>query len=75
MDRKTRVSDGRAHKLSKGIWLYRGYRLYNYGYYLPDKCVWWEASDAETGNVCAHAHTKRELMAKIDKKLEKGNKV
>lgn len=55
-----------AKKISKGVYEYKGYKLYCFGYYPPDKCVWWEAVD-RNGNADYHAHTKRELMQLIDK--------
>ena len=57
-----------AIKVGKGRYRYKGYKLYSYGYYAPDRCIWWEASDDETGCAVYYAHTKRELMGMIDKK-------
>ena len=56
-----------SKKISTGVYEYKGYRITNYGYYAPDRCVWWEAVNEET--VCAdyHAQTKKEIMAMIDK--------
>jgi hypothetical protein len=45
---------------------YIGYRLRNHGYYPPDKCIWWEAINIETGEADFHAHTKRDLKRMID---------
>lgn len=46
--------------------LYRGYRLVNHGYYPPDRCVWWEAENIETGEADFRATTRRQLKADID---------
>ena len=48
------------------IYLYRGYELFNHGYYEPDRCVWWEARNTLTGCVDHHATTKKHLMELID---------
>lgn len=59
-----------AKKISKGVYEYKGYKLYYFGYYPPDKCVWWEAINLKTQNADYHAHTKKELMRLIDKESE-----
>jgi hypothetical protein len=50
--------------------IYRGYRLVNHGYYPPDRCVWWQAENIQTGEADFHAHTMRDLKAQIDKANE-----
>ena len=58
-----------AKKIEKGIYEYKGYRLFNYGYYEPEHCTWWEAVNIETGCADYHAHTKKEIMELIDADL------
>lgn len=52
--------------ITSGQYYYKNYRLVNYGYYPPDKCVWWEAINLTTNEADFHAHTKRELLNMID---------
>lgn len=66
MKRKT-VAE-RARKIHRGKYKYKNYILLNYGYYPPDRCVWWEATNIETGYADYHANTKREIMKMIDAK-------
>jgi len=47
-------------------YLYKGYEVRNHGYYPPDRCVYWEAIDVETGQADCHAKTKRGIKALID---------
>ena len=42
-------------KVSTGHYKYKGYDIRFYGYHHPDKCVWWEAVNEETG--CAPLST------------------
>jgi hypothetical protein len=56
----------RAKRLREGHYEYRGWVLRNHGYYPPERRVWWEAYDPDTGDADFHAHTKWELMALID---------
>lgn len=58
-------------KKAKSQRFYRGYILYNYGYYAPDKCIWWEAVNNETGEADFHAHRVRDLVKMIDQSLNK----
>jgi hypothetical protein len=46
--------------------IYKGYRVMNHGYYAPDRCIWWEAQNLETGEADFHAHSLRELRREID---------
>lgn len=68
---RTRAEDTRAKKICRGKYRYKKYILFNYGYYPPDRCVWWEATNIETGCADYHAHTKREIMKMIDTKGRK----
>ncbi len=56
-----------AKRISNGVYQYKGYKLTNYGYYLPDHCIWWEAVNIKTGCADFHATTKKEIMDLIDK--------
>lgn len=56
----------RAERICRGKYKYKGYILFNYGYYPPDGCIWWEATNIKTGCADYHAHTKRELIRMID---------
>lgn len=49
-----------------GGYLYKGYEIINHGYYPPDKCVWWEAVNLNTGCADFHANTKRDIINSID---------
>ena len=55
-----------ATKVRNGIYTYKGYDVYCCGYYHPDQCVWWEATNQQTGCADYHATTKREIMKMID---------
>ncbi|MCM1298217.1 MAG: hypothetical protein NC203_00450 [Firmicutes bacterium] len=59
-----------AKRIRCGRYEYRGYRLYNCGYYCPDHCVWWEAVNPTTGCADYHANTKKEIMDMIDDDLD-----
>lgn len=61
-----------ATKIHTGVYEYKGYRIYNYGYYHPDHCIWWEAVNPDTGCADYHANTKKDIMQMIDKDI-KGN--
>lgn len=50
----------RAGKYSYGI-----YEITCCGYYPPDKCIWWEAVNKNTGEADYRAHTKRDLLQNI----------
>ena len=62
----TRIKEGRY----KGCYYYRGYVLINHGYYPPDKCVWWQAENVETGEADFSQQTKRDLKNEIDEWLD-----
>lgn len=59
-------------KLSKGVYFYRGYTISNCGYHAPDRCVWWEAVNMDTGCADFHAHTKKRIIEMIDNEKQKG---
>lgn len=48
---------------------YRGYTIRNHGYYPPDKCVWWEAVNDETGEADFHAKRLRDIISMINEAL------
>ena len=45
------------------------YEIYNYGYYAPDKCIWWEAVNLATNEADFHKHTKWELIKQMQYEL------
>jgi hypothetical protein len=61
MERKMKLK-----KMHRGIYEYRGYKLYNCGYYHPDHCVLWEGVNIETGCADYHTKTRRDLISAID---------
>ncbi len=63
-----RLKEGKF--ISKG-YEYLGYEIRNHGYYPPDKKVWWEAVNLETGGADFHANTLRDLRLLIDKSKER----
>lgn len=36
----------------------------------PDRCVWWEAVNKNTGSADYHAHTKKKIIEIIDNKAQ-----
>lgn len=62
-----RIKNGRH--IGKG-YLYRGYEIVCHGYYPPDKCIWWQAVDIETGCADFHNTTKKALKIEIDDALD-----
>ena len=55
----------RAKRISKGEYIYRGFRVYCFGYYEPEHHVVWEAVDS-MGDGVAHGLSKRSVMRGID---------
>jgi hypothetical protein len=53
-------------KVRNGKYEYKGLEIINHGYYSPERCVWWEAVNVETGCADYHAHSKREIKRLID---------
>lgn len=45
------------------------YDIYNHGYYAPDKCVWWEATNLKTNEADFHEHTKSQLIKTMQREL------
>lgn len=45
------------------------YEIYNHGYYAPDKCVWWEATNLKTNEADFHEHTKSQLLKTMQREL------
>lgn len=64
-------SKSKTKRLKSGNYLYRGYLLLNCGYHPEDKCIWWQAINAETDCADFHNHTKRDLIDDIDRELDK----
>lgn len=60
-------------RITSGKYISQGYRYLNYeirkhGYYPPDKCIWWEAVNIDTGEADYHAHSKKDIKRLIDNK-------
>lgn len=55
----------RAKKISKGHYIYRGYKVTCLGYYHPEKRIVWEAED-EFGGGFAHSFSLKEVKSEID---------
>lgn len=58
-------------KIINGKYIYKGYEYLGYeihchGYYSPDRCVYWEAIDVNTGCADYHAGTKKQIKVLID---------
>lgn len=49
------------------------YEIFNFGYYPPDKCIWWEAQNIKTKCADFHDHTKRSLIERMRHELSKRN--
>jgi hypothetical protein len=60
----------RAKKISKGEYIYRGFRVYCFGYYEPEQRVVWEAVDS-IGDGVAHGFSKKSVMRAIDYFMDK----
>ena len=58
-----------SNKQNVSCRFYRGYTIRNYGYYPPDKCVWWEAVNDETGEADFHAHRLKDIIKMINEAL------
>lgn len=61
----------RAKRISKGEYIYRGFRVYCFGYYEPEHHVVWEAVDESTGDGVAHGLSKKSVMRGIDYFMDK----
>lgn len=59
----------KAKRLSRGHYLYRGYKINCVGYYEPEQRVVWEAVD-EYGCGFAQSYTLREVKCEIDYELD-----
>ena len=60
-----KINSGKYH-LKIGV---HEYEIYNHGYYQPDKCNWWEATNLKTKEADFHEHTKRALIKTMKKEL------
>ena len=45
------------------------YEIYNHGYYPPDKCLWWEATNLKTNEADFHEHSKSQLLKTMQREL------
>ena len=59
----------RATKISRGHYVYRGFRIACIGYYPPEGKVVWEAED-ENGCGFAHSYRLRDTKRLIDESLK-----
>ena len=60
----------KTKKISAGHYIYRGFKVTNYGYYQPEQKVVWEAED-DDGCGFAHAYSLRNCKRLIDDSLDK----
>lgn len=58
-----------AHKISRGHYLYRGYRINCVGYYEPEHRVVWECVDVDESGF-GHSFSKRGCMLEIDSVID-----
>lgn len=64
-----RIKQGEGNWIGCSGYLYMGYEIYNVGYHAPDRCIWWEAVNIETGCADYHATTKRQIKKMIDEDI------
>ena len=61
----TKIRSGKYHvKISDNE-----YHINNHGYYPPDKCIWWEATNLKTNEADFHEHTKSQLLETMKREL------
>lgn len=60
-----------AKRISKGHYIYRGFRINCVGYYPPEKRTVWEAIDHD-GCGFAHSYSLHDTKRLIDEELKKG---
>lgn len=58
-------------KIKNWHYSYKEFDVINHGYYPPDKCIWWEAINKETGCADYHAQTKGDIKSMIDNDFNK----
>lgn len=56
----------RVRKIRAGHYKYKGYDIRYYGYFSPDRCVWWEAINEESGLAEFHYKTLKRVILNID---------
>ena len=61
----------KAHKLSRGHYMYRGFQIICVGYYPPEQRVCWEAVDHDGYSGFAHSYSLKATKAEIDSELDK----
>ena len=59
-----------AKRISKGHYIYRGYKVYCIGYYPPENRIVWEAVDHD-GSGFAHSFSLRDTKMLIDIDLKR----
>lgn len=57
-------------RISKGHYIYRGYKIYCVGYYPPERRVTWEAADHD-GSGFAHSFSLSDTKRLIDEDLKR----
>jgi hypothetical protein len=57
---------GKATKVNKGKYMYKGFEVNCFGYYEPEHRVVWEGVDKNIGKGIARGYTKSEVMSEID---------
>lgn len=60
----------KAKRLSRGHYIYRGFKITCVGYYEPEKRIVWEAED-ENGCGFAHSFSLRDTKRLIDDELDR----
>lgn len=62
-----RLKSGEGVAIGCSGYEYKGFEIWNHGYFPPDKCIWWEAISKTTKCAEYHATTKRQIKKMIDK--------
>ena len=62
---------GKKVKISQGHYKYQGYDIQCHGYFPPDRCIWWEATDEESGYADYHGTTLASIIKDIDEDIIK----
>lgn len=57
---------GKAKRVGSGRYLYKGYLIYNLGYFHTEHQVIWEAVNPETNCGDYHAYTLKDIKRQID---------
>lgn len=71
MNNEGKMKKHKAKRLSKGLYLYRGFQIECVGYYQPEHRVCWEAVEENGINGWAHHYTLKDVKREIDDELDK----